>query len=50
VMALGSKLIVIAAVTFGVHIAVSALFGLEEVRPIFNRLRKLVLKPIKFDI
>ncbi len=46
---LGSKLLFIAAVTFSVHVAVSALFGLEEVRPFFNRVRKIVLKPIKTD-
>jgi putative peptidoglycan lipid II flippase len=49
ILTLGSKLVFIAAVTFGVHIAVSALFDLEEVRPIFARLRKLVLKPIQLD-
>lgn len=50
ILALGSKLAAIAVVTFSVHITVSALFGLEEVRPIFNRLRKVVLKPIKFEL
>ncbi len=50
ILTLGSKLIFIAGVTFGVHVAVSALFGLEEARPIFDRLRKLALKPIKIDI
>lgn len=50
IITLGSKLILIAAVTFGVHIAVSALFGLEEVRPIFDKLRKLALKPVRFDV
>lgn len=49
IVTLGSKLLFIASVTFLVHIAVSALFGLEEVRPIFARLRKLVLKPVKLD-
>jgi hypothetical protein len=48
IVTLGSKLLFISAVTFGVHIAVSALFGLEEVRPLFNRLRKLAFKPIKY--
>ncbi len=47
---LGSKLALIALVTFGVHIAVSALFGLEEVQPLFNRVRKLMLKPIKLEM
>jgi putative peptidoglycan lipid II flippase len=50
VLTLGSKLVFIAAVTFTVHIAVSALFGLEEVRPLFDKLRKLALKPIKLDL
>ncbi len=47
---LGSKLVLISAVTFGVHIVVSALFGLEEVRPLFARLRKLMLKPVKLEM
>jgi peptidoglycan biosynthesis protein MviN/MurJ (putative lipid II flippase) len=50
ILTLGSKLAFISLVTFAVHVAVSALFGLEEVRPIFERLRRLVLKPVKFDI
>lgn len=47
---LGSKLALISAVTLGVHIIMSALFGLEEARPIFIRLRKLMLKPVKLDM
>jgi hypothetical protein len=47
---LGSKLTLIAVVTFGVHIGVSALFDLDEVRPLFSRLRKLMLKPVKLEI
>lgn len=46
---LGTKLLIIAAITFSVHIGVSALFGLEEVRPLFNRLKKIVLKPIRMQ-
>jgi putative peptidoglycan lipid II flippase len=49
-LALGSKLVVITAVVFAIHISVSALFGLEEVRPLLNRLRKIMLKPIKFEL
>lgn len=49
-LTLGTKLVFIAAVTFGVHIGVSALFGLEEVRPLFSRLRKLMLKPVKLEV
>jgi putative peptidoglycan lipid II flippase len=50
IVTLGSKLALITVVTFGVHIGVSALFGLEEVRPLFARIRKLVLKPIKIEL
>ncbi|MDB5164809.1 MAG: integral rane protein MviN [Candidatus Saccharibacteria bacterium] len=50
ILTLGSKLVFIAAVIFGVHIAVSALFGLEEVRPLFSRLKKIILKPIKIEV
>lgn len=49
-LTLGSKLVFIAAVTFSVHIGISALFGLEEVRPLFSRLRKLMLKPVKLEL
>ncbi|HEY5442670.1 MAG TPA: murein biosynthesis integral membrane protein MurJ [Candidatus Saccharimonadales bacterium] len=50
ILTLGSKLVLITFVTFSVHVGISALFGLEEVQPIFDRLRKVVLKPIKFDV
>lgn len=47
---LGSKLVFISLVTFSVHIAISALFGLEEVKPLFNRLRRLMLNPVKLEM
>ncbi|HSW37768.1 MAG TPA: lipid II flippase MurJ [Candidatus Saccharimonadales bacterium] len=47
---LGGKFFLIAAVIFGVHLSISALFELEEVRPVISRLRKIVLKPVKVDI
>lgn len=50
ILILGSKLVFIAAVTFSVHIGVSALFDLDEVKPLFNRLRKLLFKPVKIGI
>src|SRR5665213_1047932 len=49
ILTLGSKLVFIALITFMVHIAISALFDLEEVWPLFDRLRKIALKPIKID-
>ena len=44
---LGGKLLLIVTVTFGVHVAISSLFGLEEARPVVRRLKKLILSPIK---
>ncbi len=49
VLTLGGKLSFITFVTFLVHILVSALFDLEEVRPVIDRLRKIVLNPVKID-
>jgi len=46
-LAIFGKLCILTLVTFGVHIGLSSLFGLEEVRPLFSRIKKLVLKPIK---
>lgn len=48
IITLGVKLSTIAGVTFAVHIAVSSLFGLEETRPILVRLRKIILRPVRF--
>lgn len=50
IITLGSKLMLIAGVTFGVHLIISGLFDLEEVRPIFARIKKLVLKPVKLEV
>lgn len=49
IVTLGSKLLIISGVTFAVHLAVSALFGLEEARPVIRRLKKIVLNPIKLE-
>jgi putative peptidoglycan lipid II flippase len=50
IVTLGTKMLIISAVIISTHLAVSSLFGLEEVRPVLNRLKKIVLKPIKVDI
>lgn len=50
IITIGSKLVFIAGITFAVHVALSALFDLEEARPIINRMRKIILSPIKLDI
>ncbi len=46
---LGTKLLLIALIVGGVHVGVSALFGLEEVEPLFKRVKQLVLKPISIQ-
>ncbi|MEI9914418.1 MAG: hypothetical protein WDN66_05620 [Candidatus Saccharibacteria bacterium] len=35
----------IAIVIFAVHFTVSTLFDLEEVRPVYTRLKRLISKP-----
>jgi putative peptidoglycan lipid II flippase len=49
IVTLGSKLGAITAATFGVHLAVSLLFGLEEAGPVVRRAKKLILKPIRIQ-
>lgn len=44
---LGFKFGSIALITFAVHFAISWLFGLEEVRPILEKAKRVILKPIK---
>lgn len=44
---LGAKLSAISGVTILVHFGMSALFGLEEVRPVARKIRNLVLTPLK---
>jgi len=49
IITLGSKLLFITVVVFTVHIAVSSLFGLEEVQPLFRRVKQIILKPISIQ-
>ena len=44
---LGSKLGAISIVTLSVHIAMSSVFGFEESKTTIQKIKKLVLKPIK---
>jgi putative peptidoglycan lipid II flippase len=46
---LATKLLAIIVPTLALHIWLSALFGLEEVRPVINKLRSLVLKPVRIQ-
>jgi len=50
IITLGSKLALISVVVFSVHIAISALFSLEEVNPIFARAKKIFYKPLDIEI
>ncbi len=49
VIKLGTKLLAIIIPTIALHIWLSALFGLEEVRPVIDKLRRLVLKPVRIQ-
>jgi putative peptidoglycan lipid II flippase len=44
---LGSKLLLISTVVLSVHVALSALFGLEEVQPFLRRIKAVILKPLR---
>lgn len=44
--AIVTKLSLIAAVTLFVHVAMSSLFGLEEVKPVFKRLKIILFKSV----
>jgi putative peptidoglycan lipid II flippase len=50
VVTLGGKLLIISAAVLGVHIAMSALFGLEEVRPLLYRMKKLIFRPVNVEL
>lgn len=50
IFTLGGKLALIAGVIGIVHIGMSALFGLEEVRPVIDKAKKIILKPIRVDL
>lgn len=49
IITLGAKLLSIVTVTFGVHLAVSSLFDLEESRPIIEKTKAFILRPIKIE-
>jgi putative peptidoglycan lipid II flippase len=50
IVTLGGKLLIIASVIFGVHVGMSALFGLEEARPVIARMRKIIIRPINVEL
>jgi putative peptidoglycan lipid II flippase len=46
---LSTKLLAIVIPTLVIHVWLSSLFGLEEVQPVTDRLRKIVLKPVRIQ-
>ena len=46
---LSTKLALVAAPVFIVHFVISVIFSLEETRPILDKLKKLVLKPVRIE-
>jgi len=46
---LGGKLLIITLVTFSVYTAMSWLLRIEEVYPLLEKLKKIILKPIRFN-
>ena len=46
---LGTKLLLIVVPTFVVHIVISSLFGLEEVKPVISKIRSIVFRPVRIE-
>ncbi len=46
---LSTKLLAIVIPTLVLHVWLSAIFGLEEVRPVLSKLRAIILKPIRIQ-
>lgn len=46
-LVLGSKLVAIASVTIFVHFIMSLALGLEEARPVINKIKRIIMAPVK---
>ena len=46
---MAAKLFAIATATAATHVTLSGLFGLDEVRPFFSWLKRVVLRPVRID-
>lgn len=46
---LGTKLLFIAGVTLATHFSISALFDLEEAKPLFRWLKRVILRPVRVE-
>jgi len=49
IITLGSKLAAIAGIITVTHLLMSALFGLDEVKPVFDRIRRIVTRPVRIN-
>lgn len=47
---LGGKLLLITGAVFLTHLGLSALFELDEVKPVFEKVKNLVIKPVRIDV
>lgn len=47
---LGAKLGLISIVTFSVHLAISSLFALEEARPVIDRIKRFISRPVRVQV
>jgi putative peptidoglycan lipid II flippase len=48
--ALGSRVAIIALVTIAVHFGVSSIFDLDEVRPVYTRLKRIMSRPLNLQV
>lgn len=46
---LGVKLAAISTVTFSVYLLISWIFGIQEAKPVVNRIKNLILRPIRIN-
>jgi putative peptidoglycan lipid II flippase len=46
-LTLGTKLAAITSIVFGVYVVISAIFGLDEAKAFFSRIRRIIFKPLK---
>lgn len=46
---LGTKFVIISVVTLSVYLSISLLIGLEEPKPVIERVKRIILKPVKIQ-
>lgn len=49
IVTLGTKVFILAAVTMATHLVISGLFDLEEARPFWGWVRRVLYRPLKID-